>query len=188
MQYKCPKVLQNKRLICLDLQTDGLNILLNTIIEIGVIEVISGKIQREYTTLFGGGRSSMFLVRKIHHIKDCDRIGKQTFKQRAKKLSEYLSDSIIITHNGTKFDIPMLNQKFSQVGVMMQNVKFIDTYLLAKSIGQFESNSLQFLSKKFDIKYGSHRGLGDAYSTLQLLYAFMQKYGEKIFQMKGWMK
>ena len=70
----------------------------------------------------------------------------------------------------------------------MQNVKFIDTYLLAKSIGQFESNSLQFLSKHFDIKYGSHRGLGDAYSTLQLLYAFIDRYGEKIFQMKGWMK
>jgi len=68
---------------------------------------------REYTTQFGGGHSSMYLVRNVHHIKDRERLNKKTFKERAKKMAEYLSNSLLVTHNGEKFDIPMLNQKFS---------------------------------------------------------------------------
>ena len=185
MQYDCPNILKSYNLKVFDIETTGLQILRNTIIEIGVIEVQFGKIKREYSTLFGGGRSSMYLVRKVHHIKDCQRIGKPTFKDRAKKLCEYLSDSVLVTHNGNAFDIPMINQKFSECGLKLQNVKYIDTYKIAKQIGEFESNSLQSLSKHFDIKYGAHRGLGDAYSTLQLLYALIEKYGDKVLKMKG---
>ena len=187
-EYNCPQFLKNERIICLDIETSGLDIQRNTIIQMGIIEVNYGKIVKEYTTLFGGGKSSVFLVRNIHHIKDCDRIGKKTFKERAQKISAYLSNSIIVTHNGNSFDIPMINYKLNECGYQTQNTRYIDTYRIAKSIGQFESNSLQNLSKYFDIKYGEHRGLGDAYSTLQLLYALCEKYGQDFIKMKGKIK
>ena len=180
--YECPQFLKDKRLVVLDLETTGLDIILNTIIEIGVIEVINGEIKREYSTLFGGGCSSMFLVRRIHKIKDCDRKNLPKFSDRAEKLAKYLSNSYIVTHNGLNFDIPMLNQKFSENGFILNNVKVIDTYKIAKNYGVFESNSLQNLAKEFNIEYGSHRGLGDARSTLQLLYAFGEKFGDVILK------
>ena len=182
--FECPSCLKNSRMIVLDIETTGLDIIFNTIIEIGVIEVQFGKIVKEYSTLFGGGRSSLYLTRKIHHIKDSDRIGKPKFSERADKLSKYLSNSVIVTHNGLNFDIPMLNQKFSEIGVRMDNVKFIDTYVIAKKLNCFESNSLENLSKVFNLEYGAHRGLGDSKTTLQLLYAFIDKYGEDVLKFK----
>ena len=79
ISQKCPDIFKNKRLLSLDIETTGLNIFYNTIIELGVVEVVDGKVKTEYNKLFGGGHSSMFLVRKIHHIKDSERFGKKTF-------------------------------------------------------------------------------------------------------------
>lgn len=177
--YETPEILKNERLLVLDIETTGLNILLNTIIELGTVEVKDGIITKEYSRLFGGGRSSMYLVRKIHKIKDAERVGKPTFKEVGHKVASYLSNAVIVTHNGNRFDIPMLNQKLSEVGEKIENSRFIDTYVIAKNIGH-ESNSLENLAKEYNLQYGQHRGLGDAHTTLQLLFAMVNKHGDKI--------
>lgn len=180
MIYECPSSLKNKRLIALDIETTGLSIKFNTIIEMGIIEVDGGVVKTRYTKLFGGGHSSMYLVRKIHKIKDCERVGRPTFKDCAEKISSYLSDSWIVTHNGNRFDLPMINQKLQDCGLSIQNYKSIDTFAIAKKIGH-ESNSLERLCREYGIVYGgvdggnSHRGLEDAEATLQLLYCLIKE-------------
>lgn len=179
MKYECPEILKDKRLLCLDIETTGLDIQKNTIIELGIIEVNNGIVTKEYTKLFGGGYSSMYLMRNVHKIKDSERKYKKTFKQCAKKISEYLSDSILITHNGDAFDIPMIESKLQEAGYTLHNVKKIDTLKIARKL-KHESNTLGNLCKLYNINYGgndgskSHRGLEDAYATLDLLYYFIQ--------------
>lgn len=176
--YDCPNILKNKRHIALDLETTGLSIDYNTIIELGVIEVQNGIVVQRYSRLFGGGYSPMFLVRNIHKIRDCERMGKKTFKECASNIASYLSNSIIVTHNGGNFDMPMLQKKLSECGEKIRNVKQVDTYQIARKIGH-ESNSLENLCKQYGIQYGgdngnnSHRGEEDAEATLQLLYCFI---------------
>jgi DNA polymerase III epsilon subunit-like protein len=182
----CPEILKNKKLIALDIETTGLNIMFNTIIELGVIEIINGKVKTEYSKLFGGGHSSMYLVRKIHHIKDSERKGKKTFKECAEKIASFLSDSIIITHNGNAFDIPMIEQKLHDAGYEIKNFKSIDTLQLVRKMRKEENieeekkqtkrNTLGSLCKEFGLIYGgengdkSHRGLEDAEATVDLLF------------------
>lgn len=182
----CPGILKNKKLIALDIETTGLNIMFNTIIELGVIEIIDGKVKTEYSKLFGGGHSSMYLVRKIHHIKDSERKGKKTFKECAEKIASFLSDSIIITHNGNAFDIPMIEQKLHDAGYEIKNFKSIDTLQLVRKMRKEENieeekkqtkrNTLGSLCKEFGLIYGgengdkSHRGLEDAEATVDLLF------------------
>jgi DNA polymerase-3 subunit alpha (Gram-positive type) len=54
---KCPDILKDKRILALDIESTGLSTIYNTIIELGVIEVINGEVKTEYTKLFGGGHS-----------------------------------------------------------------------------------------------------------------------------------
>lgn len=182
MIYECPEILKSKRLLSVDIETTGLSIIYNTIIELGVVEVNRGVVVQKHSRLFGGGHSSMYLVRKIHKIKDCERLNKNTFKQNADKISNYLSNSIIVTHNGNRFDLPMIQQKLSECGRAIQNFKTVDTYAIAKKLGH-ESNSLKNLCEEYGIQYGgndgdkSHRGLEDAEATLQLLYFFVGEKG-----------
>jgi DNA polymerase III epsilon subunit-like protein len=158
----------------------------NTIIELGVIEIVNGEVKTEYSKLFGGGHSSMYLVRKIHHIKDSARKGKKTFKECAEKIASFLSNSIIVTHNGNSFDIPMIQQKLHEAGHEIKNFKSIDTLQLVKKMRKEEQteddkkqskrNNLGALCKEFGLIYGgedgskSHRGLEDAEATLDLLF------------------
>jgi len=180
MKYECPNILKTKRLLAIDIETTGLSIDYNTIIELGVIEVINGNTTQKYSRLFSGGHSSMFLVRNIHKIKDCERLGRKTFKECSEKIASYLSNAILITHNGGRFDIPMIQKKLSECGQEIKNIKHIDTYQIARKFGH-ESNSLKNLCKEYGIQYGgeegdkSHRGLEDAEATLQLLYFFIKE-------------
>ena len=179
MIYECPDSLKNKRLLSVDIETTGLNTNYNTIIELGVIEVLNGRITGEYTKLFGGGYSPMYLLRNVHHIKDSERRYKPRFEDCAEKICNYLSDSVIITHNGKKFDIPMIETKLEKAGgYKLSNVQYIDTYQIAKKIGH-ESNTLSNLCKLYNLQYGgedgnnAHRGLEDAFACLQLFYYFI---------------
>ena len=47
----CPDILKNKRILALDIESTGLSTIYNTIIELGVIEVINGEVKTEYTKL-----------------------------------------------------------------------------------------------------------------------------------------
>lgn len=177
---ECPDILKNKDFIVFDLETTGVNMLFSTIIEIGCIEVEHGKIKREYTTLFGGGRSPVYLVRKVHKIKDIERRGKPTFKERAEKIADFFSNKILVGHNIKNFDIIMMQTKLNECGFHLENIKIIDTLTIARKIGH-ESNTLENLSKLYNIERGEHhRGLDDARMNLDLLYVFAQKYPELI--------
>ena len=182
MEYACPDCLKDKRIVCLDLETTGLSPIFNNIIELGVVEILDGKPKTQYSRLFGGGRSSMFLVRKIHKIKDCEREGKSTFAESAKAVANWLDGAILLTHNGAKFDIPFMKAKMDEVGVKLNCPISIDTYLLSKKIGKHDFHSLQWLCGKYGIPYGeeNHRGLTDCICTVQLLYVFVEKFGPEI--------
>ena len=189
-----PDIFKGKRLIACDLETTGLSVLYNTIIEIGCVEVNNGRVVKfgsksGFTRLFSGGHSSMYLVRKVHHIKDSDRSsGKySTFKQSAEKISGYLSNSILVTHNGNSFDIPMIQQKLTEAGFPLHDFKSIDTLQLVRKMRKKESgeedekrqhgrNTLENLCREFGLVYGgdegrnAHRGLEDAEACLDLLF------------------
>ena len=189
-----PDIFKGKRLIACDLETTGLSVLYNTIIEIGCVEVNNGRVVKfgsksGFTRLFSGGHSSMYLVRKVHHIKDSDRSSEKysTFKQSAEKISEYLSNSILVTDNGNSFDIPMIQQKLTEAGYPLHDFKSIDTLQLVRKMRKKESgeedekrqhgrNTLENLCREFGLVYGgdegrnAHRGLEDAEACLDLLF------------------
>lgn len=187
-----PEIFRDKRLIACDLETTGLSVQYNTIIEIGCVEVNNGKVVKfgtkdGFTRFFSGGHSSMYLVRKVHRIKDSDRRKFSTFKQAAEKISEYLSNSILVTHNGNSFDIPMLQQKLNEAGFPLHDFKSIDTLQLVRKMRKKEEgdddekkqhgrNTLGNLCMEFGLVYGgeegnkAHRGLEDAEACLDLLF------------------
>lgn len=182
-----PAIFKDKRLIALDAETTGLSVVFNTIIELGVVEVQNGIVVQRYSRLFGGGHSAMYLVRKIHRIKDSERKFKPTFKSCAEKISKYLSNAILVTHNGNAFDMPLIQNKCNIAGFPLENIKVIDTLQLARKMRrkenseddkkkQHDRNTLENLCKEFGLQYGgeeggnAHHGLEDSEACLDLLF------------------
>lgn len=177
---ECPELLKNMSFIVFDIETNGLSPVFSTIIEIGCLEVENGKITNEYTTLFGGGKSSMYLVRRVHKIRDCERVGKKSFKEKAPAISKYFSNKILVGHNIDRYDIPMMQTKLSECGYGLENIRTIDTLKIAREIGH-DSNTLENLSKLYNVEEGEHhRGLDDAKMTLNVLYVFAEKFPDNV--------
>lgn len=183
----CPEMFKGKRLIACDIETSGLSIRRNTIIEFGAVEMVNGQVKSTPRQLFKGGHSSMYLVRKVHHIPDYERKDKKTFKECAENIARFLSDSIIVTHNGNSFDLPMIQYKLQQAGHEIRNFKSIDTLQLVRRMRKADGedddekkqrgrNTLESLCREFGLVYGgeegdsSHRGLEDAEACLDLLF------------------
>ncbi len=178
MEYVCPEFLKPERLIALDIETTGLSRTWNTIIELGVVEVMNGEIVRRYSRLFGGGRSSIYLVRKVHGIRDSERRNRKTFAQCAQRVAQYLNGATLVTHNGARFDVPFIEARMKEAGTTLSYFRHIDTYLISRRM-KHQHNSLEWLCHRYDIPYDetNHRGLTDCFCTLQLLYAFAEKFG-----------
>lgn len=136
--YGCPACLRGKRLVALDIETTGLDMDFNSIIELGVVEVNDGKVVTKYSRLFGGGRSPMHLVLNVHRIKDSERAGLPTFEERGRNVAAYIGDAIVVTHNGAKFDVPFMERKLATVGERLKHSFHIDTYLVARQIRKME--------------------------------------------------
>lgn len=179
MKYSCPDKLKNKRIITIDIETTGLDIQLNTIIQMGVVEFQNGVEVLSYETMFGGGHSPLFLVRRLHKISDSKRKSLPSFKEKSEKIANYLSNSLIVTHNGTRFDLPFIHRVLKEGGHSIINSEYVDTFTIAKKIGH-ESNSLENLSKQYGLLYDdkNHTGLADARNTLELYFCFLNKYPE----------
>ncbi len=163
------------RVCVVDIETTGLQKQLDRIIELGVVEYVDNELKLEFSKLFGGGRCIPFLSKSIHKIKDRDRKGKPTFEECAEKVSGFLSNCYLVTHNGKRFDIPMLEIKLGKYKIV--NSKYIDTLVIARKLDKFKDKNkdLKSLASYYNIDYGNHRGLGDAQTTFELLKCLMQE-------------
>lgn len=192
LHEECPLIFRDKRLIGLDIETSGLSILYNTIIEIGIVEMVDGKVKTSATKMFGGGHSSMYLVRKVHHISDRERRGLRTFADCAERISAFLEGAILVTHNGNAFDIPMIQEKLRKAGHPLTEFRSIDTLQLVRKMRRdlnkgkekddeksdevVRRNSLGSLCAEFGLVYGgdsgnkAHRGLEDTEACMDLLF------------------
>ena len=109
----------------LDVETTGLSITQDRIVQIGCI-----KNGEEKKILINPGCHIPEEVTAIHGITDEMVKDAPTFKQIAKSLNEYLDGEDLGGYNSDSFDIPMLMEEFNRAGVKfdMTNRKTVDVY------------------------------------------------------------
>lgn len=112
----------------------------------------------------------------IHGIKDSDVRDLLSFKSDAKKLKKLFEDKIIITYNGLRFDIPMLQAEFERSGVELElSNQFIDVLKVERKLN---SNSLSATYKKYtgeDLE-GAHGAMADVNATQIVMDHQMKLY------------
>lgn len=161
-------VLKNNTVVVFDIETTGLNLQLDQVIQFGAVKIKDGELIQTKNILFSDNFiCSPFLVKNVHQIKDIDRRNGFLFKDKIQQIYNYLNQNIVVTHNGKRFDVPFLNEKMKPYGYKL-DCRMIDTIVLARKLN-FKSNSLEFLAEHYNLQYGNHRGLGDAKTTYQLV-------------------
>ncbi len=160
-----------------DLETTGINITQDRIIEIAVIKVLAnGEVIRKSNlvnpTVPISPESTL-----IHGITDEDVADKPTFKEIAKEYVKFFEGADMAGFNILKFDVPMLVEEFLRAGVEFDysRKKLIDAQ---KIFHMMEKRTLSAAFKFYCGKEMSnaHSAEADTQATMEVLFAQIERY------------
>jgi len=166
-----------KPLAFFDLETTGLNISKDKIIEIGILKIHPDQREERYVKRINPGIPISPESQAIHGIsnddvKDCPR-----FEEVVHEIRTFIGNADLAGYNSNKFDIPFLLEEFLRLGVEleMQERKFIDVQTIFHKMEQRTlSAAYRFYCQK-EIE-NAHSAEADINATFEVLKAQLDKY------------
>lgn len=164
-------------IISLDLETTGLDISKDRIVEIACVKFDAGGVQEEKHTRINPGIPIPAAASEIHGIYDKDVVDKPTFKQISKSLLTFISDAAVLTYNGNSFDIPLLYAEFVRSGIEWDYSRcaFIDACNIFKRKHPRDLTVAYRHYCESELE-GSHSALVDAKATLKVFSEQLRQY------------
>jgi DNA polymerase-3 subunit epsilon len=117
------------RPICFfDLETTGVNVAKDRIVEISILKVFPDGREEEFTERINPTVPIPAVTTAVHGISDADVADKPTFAERAKEIYDIIKDSDLAGFNSNRFDIPLLVEELLRSGIDfdMKNRNAID--------------------------------------------------------------
>jgi DNA polymerase-3 subunit epsilon len=164
-------------IIFFDLETTGINIASDRIVEISYLKVdLSGK-EISKTLRLNPGIPIPENVTAIHGISNEDVKDAPTFNEVAKSLAKDFEGCDLAGYNSVKFDIPLLAEEFlrSDVDIDLKRRKFIDVQIIFMKM---EPRTLSAAYKFFVNKEltNAHSAKADTMATYEVLQAQLDLY------------
>lgn len=168
-----------KALCVFDLETTGIQITKDRIVQIAIIKLFPNGEQIEYNQLVNPEMVIPEEIVQIHGIsnemvKDCPK-----FIDVAKEISEFIGDSDLAGYNSNKFDIPVLAEEFLRCNFNfdLSKRKFIDVQNIFHKMEQRTlAAAYQFYCGK--TIENAHDALYDTRATLDVFLAQLNRYSE----------
>lgn len=147
-------------LVFLDLETTGINVVTDRIVEIALLKIYPDGREEEKELRINPEMPIPEEASKIHGIYDEDIKDAPTFKEVGKSLAKFLEGADLAGFNSNRFDIPLLAEEFLRVDVDIdfKKRKFIDVQAI------FHKMEKRTLAAAF--KFYCHEELQDAHTAM----------------------
>lgn len=168
-------------IVFFDLETTGVNIAKDRIVEVSVLKVLQNGAEEQRTIRVNPEMHIPEEASKIHGIYDEDVKDCPTFKGIAKELARYIEGCDLGGYNSNRFDIPLLAEEFlrAEVDFDMSRRKFVDVQTIFHKMEQRTlSAAYQFYCNKS--LEDAHTAAADTKATYEVLKAQLDRYGDKL--------
>lgn len=166
-------------LVIFDLETTGVNISEDRIVEISVIKVYPDGHEESFTKRINPGVSIPETSTSVHGISDEDVKDCPKFIDIAHDLYEQIKDCDIAGFNSNKFDVPVLVEEFLRSGIDVDftKTKFVDVQNIYHKM---EKRTLEAAYRFYCNKelVDAHSAQADTKATYEVLKAQIEKYPE----------
>ena len=161
----------------IDLETTGINLGIDRIVEIGMIKILPDGNQSVKRKLINPEMPIPQLSIDMHGITNEMVKDAPTFKQAAHDIKQFLDNCDLSGYNSNRFDIPLLMEEFLRVEVEfdMKGRKLVD---VQKVFHMMEQRTLSAAYKFYCQKTleGAHSAEVDARATMEILQAQVERY------------
>jgi DNA polymerase III subunit epsilon len=171
------KVYLKNPLVFLDLETTGINVASDRIVEIALLKIHPDGSEEEKVIRINPQMPIPEKATLIHGIKDEDVKNSPVFKEVARILAKFLEGCDLAGYNSNRFDIPLLAEEFlrADVDIDFKKRKFIDVQAI---FFKMEKRTLAAAYKFYCNKElnDAHQALADARATYEVLQAQLDLY------------
>lgn len=167
----------NRPIAFIDLETTGVNISNDRIVEIAIVKVLPDDTRQVKRKLINPLMPIPAGASDVHGITDEMVKDAPSFKQVANELKQFLDNCDLGGYNSNRFDVPMLIEEFLRAGVAfsVDGRKLVD---VQKVFHMMEQRTLSAAYKFYCNKVldGAHSAEVDATATWEVLEAQIDRY------------
>ena len=170
--------LKLKKPICFfDLETTGVNVSKDRIVEISILKVFPNGNKESFTWRVNPEMKIPAITTAIHGISDEMVLNEPTFKELAPKVSELIKNSDLGGFNSNRFDIPLLAEELlrAEIDFDLKINKAVDVQTI---FHKMEKRTLEAAYKFYCNKdlTNAHSAEADTMATYEVLKAQLDKY------------
>ncbi|QOD60567.1 3'-5' exonuclease [Polaribacter haliotis] len=168
-----------KPIVFFDLETTGVNIATDRIVEIAILKVFPNGNKESKTWLVNPEIEIPQGATDVHGITNEKVVTEPTFKELAPEVSKMIEGCDLAGFNSNRFDIPLLAEELMRAGIDfdMKNRKAIDVQVIFhKKEQRTLSAGYQFYCGK-ELE-GAHGAEADTNATYEILLAQLDKYDD----------
>lgn len=162
-----------------DLETTGLNISKDRIVEIAILKVNVNGSEEKKCLRVNPGMPIPKESSNIHGITDEDIKDAPVFKEVAKDIAKFIEGCDLGGYNSNRFDIPLLAEEFlrADVDIDMRKRKFVDVQTIFHKMEQRTlSAAYRFYCEKELV--GAHGADADTMATYEILKSQLDRYSD----------
>ena len=160
-----------------DLETTGLNIAHDRIVEIAILKIEASGKSENYHALLNPEMHISEESASVHGYTDALVADKPTFREKAKEIADFIGNADLAGYNILKFDLPLLMEEFLRVGCdfSLEGRDFIDVMNIFMKM---EPRTLKGAYRFFchaELE-GAHGAFADTEATYEVLKAMLDRY------------
>jgi len=166
-----------KPLVVLDLETTGVSIASDRIVEFSALKVSPGGAEEWLSMRLNPGIPISPEATRVHGITDADVANEPHFRDVARRIAAFLEGCDLAGFNSMKFDIPILCEEFLRVNVDFNPARhrYVDVQVI---FNKKEQRTLSAAYKFYCDKEleNAHSSKADAAATYEILKAQLDRY------------
>lgn len=171
----------DKPIFFVDLETTGLDVHKDQIVEISVSKIFPDGKKETRTRRLQPAVPISPEAFEAHGIKDEDLVDCPTFREIAADLLEFIDGLSVFGYNIRRFDVPLLYNEFQRAGFVwnLKGIEIVDVSVIFKRFEPRDlSNAYKFYcGKELD---GAHGAEADNNACLEVFMAQIDKYSEEL--------
>lgn len=173
------KLQLSRPLAFFDLETTGINLQTDRIVEIAILKILPDGSEVLYTRLVNPGMPIPAEATAVHNITNEMVASKPLFSQIAPEVFAFLADCDLSGYNINRFDVPVLAEEFFRCGIDLglENRKCVDVQVV---FHKMEERTLKAAYKFYCEKEleNAHSAEADTRATHRILEAQLDRYPE----------
>ncbi len=176
----------NKPLAFFDLETTGITVGADRIVEISILKLMPDGSKPVLTKRVNPEIPIPAGASKVHGIYDQDVAHEPTFKQLAPEISAFIGNADLAGYNSNKFDIPMLVDEFLRVEINfdMKGRRMVDVQNIFHKMEQRTlAAAYKFYCQK-EIE-NAHSAEADIIATYEVFVAQLERYPDLAKDVEG---